>query len=121
MKNSILRAMAFSAAVCVSMTSCAEKKKTSSDNSTSIASAISDIPDMASELLEGSYKLINYKTIDEFDNIDRIFSLNEGGYIISSYVASADKNDLFKANSDFSEINALTLNAPEEVDRKSVV
>ncbi len=115
MKNSILRAMAFSAAVCVSMTSCAEKKKTSSDNSTSIASAISDIPDMASELLEGSYKLINYKTIDEFDNIDRIFSLNEGGYIISRYVASTDKNDLFKANSDFSEITALTLNAPEEV------
>ncbi|HNZ99893.1 hypothetical protein [Ruminococcus sp.] len=116
MKNSILRTLAFSAAVCVSMTSCAEKKKTSSDNSTSIASAISDIPAMASELLEGSYKLVNYKTIDEFDYIDRIFPLNEGGYIVSSFNGSSETDFMFKINSDFSEINEFSLSAPDEVE-----
>ena len=71
---------------------------------------------MASELLEGSYKLVNYKTIDEFDYIDRIFPLNEGGYIVSNFNGSSETDFMFKINSDFSEINKFKLSAPDEVE-----
>ena len=60
MKNNIIRAAALAAAACLSLSSCAEAKK-SSDTEQPKPTAVSaeNIPETAEELLDGSYKTIN--------------------------------------------------------------
>lgn len=116
MKNNIIRAAALAAAACLSLSSCAEAKK-SSDTEQPKPTAVSaeNIPETAEELLDGSYKTINYKTVSEFDGIGRLVQLNDGSYIGTGYIMAEEKEYLYSFSSDLSEIKKAELKLPDEV------
>lgn len=119
MNNRFMRAAAFAAAACLSMSSCAEK--TSSKSKLSTAETISAKSDNmnAAELLEGSYKLMEYKTITEFDDIEELVPQNDGSFLGKCYRSDSKDgySSVFSISSDFSEIKEIDLDIPEDVKK----
>ena len=71
----------------------------------------------ASELLEGSYKLTDYKTITEFQGINNLVCQKDGGFIGECSVSDSYYSHIFYMNSDFSEIKEINLVIPDDVKK----
>ncbi|WP_024860058.1 extracellular solute-binding protein [Ruminococcus flavefaciens] len=117
MNNKFMRAAAFAAAACLSMSSCAEKTKTASKLfAADTISANSDNMN-AAELLEGSYKLTEYKTITEFQGIRNLVYQKDGGFIGECTIPDSYNSKIFYMNSDFSEVKEIELTIPDDVKK----
>ena len=115
MKNRFIRAAAFAAAACLSMSSCSEKsnKKDTNNIKAETISANSDNMN-AAELLAGSYKLKKYKEIPEISNLRDLVPLKNGGFIAVSWIYGTRQSCIYTLNDDLSEVNAVNITIPDD-------
>lgn len=115
MNDRIIRAVAFAAAACLSLSSCSDTKKNNGImDKSGVNSARESVPQSAAELLADSYKLTDYKVLGGFDNLGTIVPQKDGGYILTAYNYSDDSEMLYRADAGLSELREIKLDIPDE-------
>ncbi|MBO4493187.1 MAG: hypothetical protein J5724_02255, partial [Ruminococcus sp.] len=115
MNDRIIRAVAFAAAACLSLSSCSDTKKNNGImDKSGVNSAGESVPQSAAELLADSYKLTDYKVLGGFDNLGTIVPQKDGGYILTAYNYADDSEMLYRADAGLSELMEIKLDIPDE-------
>lgn len=122
MNKNIIKTLALTSAFCFAMCSCANDKKRSASTQTNSPANNSSAQALIDET-ENSYKLVNYKTLDNIPYLYDIKNADDGGF----YALSADTYDseaektitkpfLYKISSDFSDIKKIEFELPEQAE-----